>query len=77
MYVSYFFIRLRQNTLQLAAGMNGVATRRSSKSEGQFASANCVLRLENITALIPRPAVAGLRGASLVKFLLLRHIKST
>jgi hypothetical protein len=33
------FIRLRQNTLQLAAGMNGVATRRSSKSEGGLASA--------------------------------------
>jgi hypothetical protein len=29
-------IRLRQNTLQLAAGMNGMATRRSSKSEGGF-----------------------------------------
>jgi hypothetical protein len=47
------FIRLRQNTLQLAAGMNGVATRRSSKSEGGLASANSVL--------IPRSL---LRGAS-------------
>jgi hypothetical protein len=48
------FIRLRQNTLQLAAGMNGVATRRSSKSEGGLASTN--------SALIPRSL---LRGASL------------
>ena len=40
------FIRLRQNTLQLSAGMNGMAIRRSSKSEGGLASAN--------SALIPR-----------------------
>jgi len=49
------FIRLRQNTLQrtvaiaalarrrLAAGMNGMATRRSSKSKGGLASANSAL----------------------------------
>jgi hypothetical protein len=48
------FIRLRHNTLQLAAGINGMATRRSSKSEGGLASAN--------SALIPRSL---LRGASL------------
>jgi len=47
------FIRLRLNTLQLAAGMNGVATRRSSEGEGGLVSAN--------SALIPRSL---LRGAS-------------
>jgi hypothetical protein len=49
-------IRLRRNTLQLAAGMNGAATRRSSKSEGGLASAN--------SAWIPRSL---LRGASFEK----------
>ena len=42
------------DTLQLAAEMNGMAIRRSSKSEGGLASAN--------SALIPRSL---LRGASL------------
>jgi len=51
------FIRLRQNILQLAAGMNGMTTRRSSKSEGGLASAN--------SALIPRSL---LRGASLQRY---------
>jgi hypothetical protein len=40
--------------------MNAVATRRSSNSEGVFASADCALRRENIIiALIPRPLAAG------------------
>jgi len=39
--------------------MNGVAARRSSKSEGGLASANCALRLENSTALIPRSLLGG------------------
>lgn len=40
-YVS--FIRLRQNTLQLAAGMDGVPTRLNSNSEGGLAQANSAL----------------------------------